>query len=43
MTLLFEGGLPDISAPEVKALLDPIIDFGVKSGAEAYADSLPPF
>jgi hypothetical protein len=43
VTLLFEGGLPDISAPEVKALLDPIIDFGVKSGAEAYADSLPPF
>jgi hypothetical protein len=43
VTLLFEGGLPDISAPEVKALLDPIIDFGVKSSGEAYADSLPPF
>jgi hypothetical protein len=43
ITLLFEGGLPDISAPEVKALLDPIIDFGVKSSAEAFADSLPPF
>jgi hypothetical protein len=43
VTLLFEGGLPDISAPEVKALLDPIIDFGVKTGAEAYADSLPTF
>ena len=43
VTLLFEGGLPDISAPEVKALLDPIIDFGVKSSAEAYADSLPQF
>ena len=27
----------------MKALLDPIIDFGVKTGAEAYADSLPPF
>jgi len=43
VTLLFEGGVPDISAPEVKALLDPIIDFGVKSSAEAYADSLPQF
>lgn len=43
VTLLFEGGLPEISAPEVKALLDPIIDFGVKTGAEAYADSLPQF
>jgi hypothetical protein len=43
ITLLFEGGIPDISAPEVKALLDPIIDFGVKTSAEAYADSLPQF
>ncbi|HEX9200579.1 MAG TPA: hypothetical protein VF865_13530 [Acidobacteriaceae bacterium] len=43
VTLLFEGGLPEVSAPEVKALLDPIIDFGVKSSAEAFADSLPPF
>ena len=40
VTLLFEGGLPDISAPEVKALLDPIIDFGVKSGAEALRGQL---
>jgi hypothetical protein len=43
ITLLFEGGIPDISAPEVKALLDPIIDFGVKTSAEAYANSLPSF
>ena len=43
VTLLFEGGLPEVSAPEVKALLDPIVDFGVKTSAEAYADSLPPF
>ena len=43
LTLVFEGGIPDISAPEVKALLDPIIDFGVKSGSEAYADTLPAF
>lgn len=43
ITLLFEGGIPEISAPEVKALLDPIIDFGVKTSAEAYADTLPQF
>lgn len=43
VTLLFEGGIPDVSAPEVKALLDPIIDFGVKSSGEAYADTLPAF
>jgi hypothetical protein len=43
LTLLFEGGLPDVSAPEVKALLDPVIDFGVKTSGEAYADSLPQF
>jgi hypothetical protein len=43
VTLLFEGGIPEVSAPEVKALLDPIIDFGVKTSAEAYADSLPQF
>ena len=43
VTLLFEGGIPEVSAPEVKALLDPIIDFGVKTSAEAYADTLPQF
>jgi hypothetical protein len=43
VTLVFEGGIPEISAPEVKALLDPLIDFGVKTSGEAYADSLPPF
>ncbi len=43
LALVFEGFIPDITAPEVKALLDPVIDFGVKTGGEAYADSLPPF
>ena len=43
ITLQFEGGLPEISAPEVKALLDPIIDFGVKTSGQAYADTLPQF
>jgi hypothetical protein len=31
-----------VSAPEIKALLEPLIDFGVKSSEQAYADTLPP-
>ncbi len=42
ITLIFEGGVPDVTAAEVKALLDPVIDFRAKSSAEAYADTLPP-
>jgi hypothetical protein len=42
VTLIFEGFVPEISAPEVKALLEPVIDFGVKSSEQAYADTLPP-
>jgi hypothetical protein len=42
LTLVFPNGVPEISAPEVKALLEPVIDFGVKSGEQAYAQTLPP-
>jgi len=42
ITLVFPKGVPEISGPEIKALLEPIIDFGVKSGDQAYADTLPP-
>ena len=41
ITLVFEGGIPEVSAAEVKALLDPVVDFKAKSSAEAYADTLP--
>jgi hypothetical protein len=41
LTLIFEGGLPEISAPEVKALMQPVVDFGVKTSEQAYADTLP--
>jgi hypothetical protein len=41
ITLVFNGGVPEISAPEVKSLLEPLIDFGVKSSEQAYADTLP--
>jgi hypothetical protein len=42
ITLVFEGGVPELSAAEVKALLDPLVDFKAKSSAEAYANSLSP-
>ncbi len=41
ITLVFEGGVPEVSGPEIKALLQPLIDFGVKSSEQAYADTLP--
>ncbi len=41
VTLVFEGGVPEVTAAEVKALLDPVVDFKAKSSAEAYADTLP--
>ena len=41
VTLLFNGPIPEISAPEIKSLLEPVIDFGVKTSEEAYADTLP--
>jgi hypothetical protein len=41
VTLTFEGGVPEISAPEVKALLTPVLDFGAKRSEEAYAETLP--
>ena len=40
--LVFEGGVPEVTAAEVKALLDPVVDFKAKNSAEAYADTLPP-
>ncbi len=41
VTLVFKEGVPEISAPEVKALLAPVIDFGAKTAIDAYADTLP--
>ena len=41
VTLIFEGGTPEVTAAEVKSLLDPLVDFKAKTSAEAYADTLP--
>jgi hypothetical protein len=41
IALVFEGGIPEVSAPEVKALLQPVVDFGAKTSEVAYAETLP--
>jgi hypothetical protein len=41
ITLLFEGQTPRLSAAELKALLEPLLDFGLKSSEQAFADTLP--
>lgn len=43
ITLEFPSKLPDMTGEQVEELLKPVIDFGVKSQAEAYAESLPDF
>lgn len=41
IVLVFEGGVPAVTAPQVQALLAPIIDFKAKTAEVAYADILP--
>ncbi|HEX4310073.1 MAG TPA: hypothetical protein VHZ25_08585 [Acidobacteriaceae bacterium] len=43
ITLVFEEAVPDLNGEQLQALLKPMIDFGVKSPAEAFAESLPDF
>jgi hypothetical protein len=43
LILVFPGRVPDLSGEQVEALLKPMVDFGVKSPAEAYAETLPNF
>jgi len=43
VTLLFEERVPDLNGEQLESLLKPMIDFGVKSPAEAFAETLPPF
>jgi hypothetical protein len=42
VTLVFEGGFPALSGAQVKALLDPVVDFTAHSAAEAYTNTLSP-
>ncbi len=41
ITLLFEGPTPRVTAAELKSLLEPLLDFGLKTSEQAYADTLP--
>lgn len=43
IVLVFSTRVPDLSGEQVEQLLKPMIDFGVKSPAEAYAQTLPDF
>jgi hypothetical protein len=42
ITLVFEGGMPEVTGDQVKALLDPVVDFKAHTAAEAYANTLTP-
>lgn len=43
LVLVFPSRVPDLSGEQVEQLLKPMIDFGVRSPAEAYAETLPDF
>ncbi len=43
IVLVFPSRIPDVTGEQVEQLLKPMIDFGVKSPAEAYAETLPDF
>jgi hypothetical protein len=42
LTLEFKGGVPSMTASQVKALLAPLVSFDVKTPVQAFTDTLPP-
>ncbi len=42
MTLVFNKFVPEMTAAQVRSLIVPMIDFSLKTPAEAFADTLPP-
>lgn len=42
LTLEFKKHVPEMTGPELKLLLSPVLDFSVKTAAEVFADTLPP-
>jgi hypothetical protein len=42
LTLDFNGHIPELTGPQVKALLAPLISFDVKTPIQAFTDTLPP-
>ena len=43
LTLVFPGGVPNVTGEEVKDLIEPVIGFKEKSPLQAYVETLPPF
>jgi hypothetical protein len=41
LTLVFKDRVPELTGPQVKALLAPLISFDVKTPVQAYTDTLP--
>jgi len=41
VTLAFKDHVPELTGPEVKALLAPLVSFDVKTPVQAYTDTLP--
>jgi hypothetical protein len=41
-TLSFEGEVPEMTGAQVKALMEPVVDFTFKSPVQAFVDALPP-
>jgi hypothetical protein len=42
MTLVFEKFVPEMEAYQLRKLIAPMVDFSLKSPAQAFADTLPP-
>ena len=42
LVLVFPKYVPEMTATDVKKMLEPVIDFSVKSPTQAYIDTLPP-
>jgi hypothetical protein len=42
LTLIFPGGVPNVTGDEVKELIAPVVGFSQKSPLEAYVETLPP-
>jgi hypothetical protein len=41
-SLQFNKQIPEMNAEELRKLLSPVLDFGLKSAAQVYAETLPP-
>jgi hypothetical protein len=42
LTLLFSNYVPEMTPDQLRALIQPVMDFNVKTPLEAYVDTLPP-